>query len=81
MSNRILTERDRFLLAERYEAAKLYEATLAQQGLVPNVEDLPHRKAATVLKLCGAAAIAVNIAIFTLLGCFILFNKMLHVSF
>lgn len=62
------------------QAALDFERDMARHSAVPDVDRLPHIRARPVLEVIGASLLALAIAGMSLLGNFLIFNKILHWS-
>lgn len=63
------------------QAALNFERDMARRSAVPDVDRLPHIRARPAFEVIGASLLALGIAGMSLLGNFLIFNKILHWSF
>lgn len=61
-------------------AIESFQRRLVERGLVPDPLRLPHKRMRLALRVLVALVLALNVAALALLGNFIVFNMMLHVS-
>lgn len=61
-------------------AIESFQRLLVERGLVPDQSHLPHNRSRLALRVLVALVLALNVAALVLLGNFIVFNMMLHVS-
>lgn len=61
-------------------AIESFQRRLVERGLVPDPSRLPHKRMRLALRVLVALVLALNVAALALLGNFIVFNMMLHVS-
>jgi hypothetical protein len=63
------------------QAALNFERDMARRSAVPDIDSLPHIRARPVLEVIGATLLALGVAGMSLLGNFIVFNVILHLTF
>jgi hypothetical protein len=69
---------ERIARAEHVRALEEFEAQLARRSLVPDSRKLLVRRISVVLRLLGAGAIGIFVAMATVLLNFIIFTRILH---
>ena len=72
---------DPVFLEEQLEVLDEFEEMLREKHRVPSRRRLPHRTLAPAFRVLGALVLALNVAVLVLLGNFVIFNMVIHMSF
>ena len=81
MNDRLSFLRNSAADGDRLAAIESFQRRLVEQGLAPDPSRLPHRRVRVALRVLLALVLALNVAVLAMLGNFVVFNMMLHVSF
>lgn len=82
MNDRFSYLRDPAAAAEedRLAAVESFQRLLVERGLAPDPSRLPHKRMRVPLRVLIGLVLALNVAVLVMLGNFVVFNMMLHVS-